>query len=75
MKQTAVEWLVEQLGEIRFISYAANCTIERGKLKEYIAKAKAMEKEQIEEAYGIGYTNCEVGIKYRKQYYNETFNQ
>ena len=60
MKQTAVEWLIEQLTEIH---------------PDAFEKAKAMEKEQICEAYRTGveedvYNNP---LKTGEQYYNETF--
>ena len=54
MKQTAVEWLIEQLTEIH---------------PKAFEQAKAMEKEQIVEAWNTGtyaYNNGE-------QYYKETF--
>ena len=63
-KQTAVEWLINEIDSNLLVTE---------KVKLAVEQAKQMEKEQIEEAYGIGYTNCEVGIKYREQYYNETF--
>jgi hypothetical protein len=59
MKQTAVEWLVEQCPRIETI-VAYNI----------LEQAKAMEKEQIIEAFDIG-TNDENLIG--KEYYNETF--
>ena len=68
MKQTAVEWLVEKLDQN--FDYVADTIIEQ---------AKAMEKEQIIDAYGHGQNN---GYVYafdkaitinREQYYNETF--
>jgi len=67
--KTAVEWLVEQLKE-------------RGYAGEFpphllFEQAKAMEKEQIIDAFGVG---CQVEstrlIGYQgmaEQYYNETF--
>ena len=64
MKQTAVEWLFEQLDVVdSSISY------------EYFKQAKEMEKEQIIEAYE---TAMETDIyneplKIGKDYYNETF--
>ncbi len=64
-KQTAVEWLVDCIESMDWKGIKTR--------KELYAKAKEMEKEQIEDAYIIGYTNCEVGIKCRNQYYNETF--
>ena len=57
MKQTAVEWLFEQLDVVdSSISY------------ELFNQAKEMEKEQIKEAYCMGDDN--IGAE---QYYNETF--
>ena len=66
MKQTAVEWLEERYNDPllkdNFIS------------KEEFQKAKAMEKEQIMEAYIIGsYDMAEKEFK-PEHYYNETFN-
>jgi hypothetical protein len=61
MKQTAVEWLVEQIENKNgkeFNSY----------FKEFIEQAKEMEKEQIIEAYCNGDDNISA-----EQYYNETF--
>jgi hypothetical protein len=60
-KQTAVEWLVEQmkLDELFNADY-------------FIQQAKQMEKEQIKEAFDNGNEQgylCEGG----KQYYNETY--
>jgi hypothetical protein len=62
MKQTAVEWLVEQI---------TNGTMSA---REAIQQAKAMEKEQIKDAYQKGFIR---GLGNRdedaEQYYNETF--
>jgi hypothetical protein len=64
-KQTAVEWLVDQM-DIKNPAW----------LKEKIQKAKQMEKEQIEDAHEIGYIN---GGNHKsvngEQYYNETYGQ
>jgi hypothetical protein len=49
MKQTAVEYLVEQLNEIGFHTIV---------IQSIIDKAKAMEKEQIEYAYVDGYNRA-----------------
>ena len=46
MKQTAVEYLVEQLNEIGFHTIV---------IQSIIDKAKAMEKEQMMESYEEGY--------------------
>jgi hypothetical protein len=58
MKQTAVEWLVEELTLYETPKWA----------QEVIEQAKAMEKEQIIEAYCNGDDNISA-----QQYYNETF--
>jgi hypothetical protein len=64
MKQTAVEWLVEQLEQQKFVT------------KSQIYIAKEIEKQQIIDAYSEGDIN---GImdnrKMAEQYYNETFKQ
>ncbi len=69
MKQTAVEWLIEQLENSNVISKYA--------FPEIIEQAKEMEKEQIIDSFGVG---CQVEstrlIGYQdiaEQYYNETF--
>jgi hypothetical protein len=63
MKQTAVEWLVDQVED--FIGLIP---------VDIIEQAKEMEKEQIIEAHNCGYSegiyqSCESG----EEYYNETF--
>jgi hypothetical protein len=74
-KQTAVEWLVEQLKEYDFTPASNN--------EEYVIimpqwifnakryEAKAMEKEQMIEAYKYGNLS-DVYFK-PEQYYNETY--
>ena len=59
MKQTAVEWLLEQLTMASF---------EQQQIA--IKKAKEMEKEQIIDAYDVQWVE---NIKNGKDYYNETF--
>jgi len=65
MKQSAVQWLVDNLSTISYIEFY-----------EEIEKAKEIEKEQIIDAYSEGDIN---GImdnrKMAEQYYNETFNK
>ena len=82
MKQTAVEWLVEQIltevqdyedGDIEtesepFKHEYVNKYIGMIDLSEFVIKAKEMEKEQIIEAYCMGDDN--IGAE---QYYKETF--
>jgi len=63
MKQTAVEWLVEQIlcevhnyddvGNIKYSEFQ-NKFISCTDLSEYVIKAKEMEKQQIEDAYNKG---------------------
>jgi hypothetical protein len=61
MKQTAVEWLVEQLP----------MRIKNSMMGE-IEQAKEMEKEQIEDAYSL--SRCEWNkIISSSEYYNETY--
>ena len=60
MKQTAVEWLIEQLKENNMLTF--------DEWTELVEQAKEMEKEQIKEAYCMGDDN--IGAE---QYYNETF--
>jgi hypothetical protein len=65
-KQTAVEWLQEQLFPKRLTKEQYYC----------IEKAKEMEREQIKEAYmsalpyGLEYLHYD---KYANKYYNETY--
>jgi hypothetical protein len=71
MNKTAVEWLVEQLDTL--IEYYPSQFEQVNKAFE---QAKAMEKEQISEAYRTG---VEEDVYLRplrtgEQYYNETFN-
>ena len=68
MKQTAVEFLKEKLTYVFVNDKSFN---------ELFEKAKAMEKEQIKEAYRTG---VEEDVYLRplrtgEQYYDETFNQ
>ena len=75
MKQTAIEWLWEQIDNSIPFQNIQTSQIFNGLLE----KAKAMEKEQIIDAFGVG---CQVEstrlIGYQdmaEQYYNETFKQ
>jgi len=77
---TAVEWLNDEiLGldvefDVTLIS-RENYWIKR---KEIIEQAKEMEKQQIKDAYGVGYLtdfklNSDYTTQTPEQYYNETF--
>jgi hypothetical protein len=59
-KQTAVEWLIDQVED--FIGLIP---------VDIIEQAKAMEKEQIEDAYDQ--MRCIGNYENGKQYYNETY--
>lgn len=59
-KQTAVEWLVEQI-----------CGDHTSEWQEQIDQAKAMEKQQIIETYNEGALD---GLQLGEQYYNYVFN-
>jgi hypothetical protein len=62
MKQTAVEWLVQQLRNGKEFN------------DELIQKAKAMEKEQIMNAVNFGDERGKITTyQTAEQYYNETF--
>jgi hypothetical protein len=72
-KQTAVEWAMSQIIRGHFIGFAEE-------FQNIYDKAKAMEKEQIEEAFSIGemnndshhYTGRKIH-KYQADYYNKTY--
>ena len=72
-KQTAVEWLVEQIVEYDFSPRDNTYLIEIPSwiLKERIEKAKEMEKEQIINAWIA--TDNELQRISAEKYYNETF--
>ena len=65
-KQTAVEWLIEELGE-----YFPN---EIGGIHLMVAKAKEMEKKQLSKSYHKGVYDefQDVGGDF-EQYYKETY--
>ena len=67
MKQTAVEWLVEQFNT------TINYTLEEYEKK--VEQAKEMEKDQICEAYAIGGSPLLGPWEFGEDYYNETFKQ
>ena len=68
-KQTAVEWLVQKINHTGWGDIMIDIP------KEFIEQAKAMEKDQISQAYTIGveedvYSNP---LRTGEMYYNETF--
>lgn len=79
MKKTAVEWLVEQMIERKF--FVKNTPLSYTTLEHLTNQAKAMEKQQIIEAWDNGFANGYDLGKYddepnpddAEQYYNENF--
>jgi phosphoribosylaminoimidazole carboxylase (NCAIR synthetase) len=72
-KQTAVEWLQLKLNSVKPTDF---CSIE--KIKHWVNEAKAMEKQQIIEAYKIGYDEgLQIITKYEnvEDYYTSTYGQ
>ena len=71
MKQTAVEWLVEQMIERKF--FAKDAPLSYTTLEHLTNQAKEMEKEQIMDALMTSEVELlSWGISAEK-YYNETF--
>jgi hypothetical protein len=75
MKQTAVEWLEEQLKEYDFSPRDNTYLIEIPSWiwAEKIEQAKAMEKEQIMNAHIDGQPLYSCQSEKAEKYYNETF--
>ena len=65
MKQTAVQWLVEELGE-----YFPH---EIGGIHLMVEQAIEMEKEQIKSAWNDGRHICGKKNNTAEEYYNETY--
>jgi hypothetical protein len=65
MKQTAVEWLIEQIFN--------DVDLKDSILKLAINQAKEMEKEQIIDAYETAEKDCGKNFLHGDLYYNETF--
>ena len=64
MKQTVVQWLMEQLPTIdKYDPY----------YQDLFTQAKAMFEEQIQDAYWDGGQDIPIHEKQCQQYYNETF--
>jgi hypothetical protein len=67
-KQTAVEWLEEQIKDIFYVAEASEMT---KKFKSIYEQAKQMEKEQMKEAHLIA-DHHPRGYEFDK-WYNETY--
>ncbi len=80
MKQTAVEWLVKEFSEI--LGPLKTKPMQDLLIVDAINQAKQMEKEQIIDAYDIGFADAWDDARYddepkyatAEQYYNQTFN-
>ena len=70
MKQTAVEWLIEQMLEQGY--FDGNKPLTFTNLDHLQHQAKAMEKRQVVDAYDKGEYDCGYNGD-GKQYYNKTF--
>lgn len=67
-KQTTVQWLIQNIVEDQ--------TIKAKSMSEWIEifnQAKAMEKEQIENAYGDGLNAHRTNFCNREEYYNKIY--
>ena len=62
MKQTAIEWLLDELPHL-----------DSELLRPIIDKAKAMEKEQIKDAYLEGESDGDHLVDSGENYYNKTY--
>ena len=74
MKQTAVEWLSEKYNYVTWLRNRDEISAEQAdKMRvQYLAEAKEMEKEQIQDAYNYGQQIPP--FEYAEKYYNETYN-
>jgi hypothetical protein len=70
MKQTAVEWLIENIPDLgKYIPFGVSM-----ELHAKFQQALELEKQQIENAWKSGDTNGRIGIlKTKEQYYSETY--
>jgi hypothetical protein len=69
-KQTAVEWLVDEIEKHYIIN---NGTLNPTVVMELRRQAKTMEKEQIEESFKHARLPALFGSFQAKDYYNETY--
>lgn len=73
-RQTAVEWFFQQIYSRQFNPTTYRMT-ERQLLKMFL-QAKTMEKEQIEDAYQLGFEDGDSNVSIyfdKKEYYNQTY--
>jgi hypothetical protein len=73
-KQTAVEWLIEQLQKTRDYQRVINEANESGSsVRDVIEQAKEMEKVKAFEIFKAGQDSTEEGGKGFEQWYNLTY--
>jgi hypothetical protein len=78
MKQTAVEWLIEQISTSKYFYNLMEEIESRGTIVQpngILEQAKEMEKEQIIQAYYQNGWNDNDNEHNAEQYYNETYKQ
>ena len=78
MKQSSIDWLIHQLTEvdhgcINKTFLQSNNTIAGYEMRKLFEQAKAIHKEEINEAYSNG-SNDRLKNRINDDYYNETFN-
>lgn len=74
MKQTAVDFLISHLQKSKDWQRVLNEVSQMSTIEfDLINQAKAMEREQIEDAYWDGGQDVPVNAKRCESYYNETF--
>jgi hypothetical protein len=71
MKQTAVEWLEIEIRELEATRNERSLSLHLDLYDEYFKQAKAMEKEQIENAWYNSLTKGDYNSA--DEYYNKTF--
>ena len=81
-QQTAILYIEDNLIKVKeghhYIVLGGEEYINVKHIKSIVQQAKAMEKEQIVEAYfwgDCGYSDDEIQQKMAEQYYNETYNK
>ena len=72
MKQTSVDWLIEQLTSGHYYVEPHEAIIPLAELKALQEKARAMHREEVVEAYKA---EMEVDDVLAVVYYNNTFNE
>lgn len=77
MKQTAVEWIIEQISSSKYYYKIMEDINSRNTVAQsnILEQAKEMEKEQIIQAYYQNGWNDNDNEHNAEQYYNQTFKQ